>query len=90
MGHFKISLGVILDYFIYGSAGIHAVTLFENFEQFLRMNYFLLRFTSSSLITIGTIVLIFIRIKVSLKKLNEPVNGEPQKVKKKFWDLFNE
>lgn len=88
MRHFKISLGVILDYLIYGSAGIHAVTLFENFEQFLRMNYFLLRFTSSTIITIGTIILIIVRIKVSLKKMNEPVNGEPEKVKKKFWDLF--
>lgn len=88
MGHFKISLGLILDYIIYGTAGIHAFTLFGDFEEFLKLNYFLIRFTSSSIITIGTIILIIVRIKVSLKKLNEPHNGDETKVKKTFWNLF--
>lgn len=88
MAHFKISLGIILDFFIYGVGGIHAVTLFENFEEFLKLNYFLIRFTSSSIVTIGTIILIVVRIIVSLKKLNEPHNGDETKVKKTFWNLF--
>lgn len=88
MAHFKISLGIILDFFLYVAGGIHAFTLFENFEEFLKLNYFLIRFTSSSIVTIGTIILIIVRIKVSLKKLNEPTNGDETKVKKTFWNLF--
>lgn len=89
MAHFRLSLGFIIDFFIYSSTGIHLIALVEEslkrFESFVFLHHFIIQFSSSMLITIGTGVLIFYRIKLMRKKLRD---GDKDEDDKGFFKLF--